>query len=216
MKRFIVSALFVIAIVSMLGPLNAAGKDQKVLLIIRDGESQDLELMLTKEVGIMKDKLEQADFQVQVATSSGVPLVAGKARVQPDLKFADVKAADFAGIILPCMAIGSVEEPVPPNPITVALVKEAVAAGKPVAAQLGGVETLAKAGVLSQKRYAYFSEEWVEATPVLEGGTYSGSGVVRDGNIVTSGICPLMAKTQGLQDGTEELTAEFIAALSGK
>ena len=37
-------------------------------------------------------------------------------------------------------------------------------------------------------------------------GIYSGRGVVQDGNIMTSGTCPMMAKMTGYKDGTAELT----------
>ena len=48
------------------------------------------------------------------------------------------------------------------------MVKEALASDKPVAAQLGSIRTLAKAGVLKDKKYAAIREF---ADPYFEGAT---------------------------------------------
>ena len=58
----------------------------KVLLIPREGRSNDLELMLTKEVGVMVGMLEKAGFDVEVATASGAPIVAETSTLKPNLK----------------------------------------------------------------------------------------------------------------------------------
>ena len=52
--------------------------------------------------------------------------------------------------------------------------------------------------------------------PVLEGALYSGAGIVQDGKIITSGICPDVLRVRGLKDGdgTAELTKALIAELS--
>jgi putative intracellular protease/amidase len=98
-----------------------------------------------------------------------------------------------------------------------AIIKEANSAGKPVAAQQSSVLTLAKAGVLSGKKYAYSTEEAAGEKPELKNGVYSGNGIVKDGNIITSGICPYLEKRYGeeyeLVDGTPQLTQAFITAL---
>ena len=181
----------------------------KVLLYIRgDGlKSYDLELMLTKEVGVMKEILEQSGFEVAVATVSGDLISADSTNLKPDLKLDDVSIADYAGFILPCMAdSGSAA------PEADAMVKKAAAAGKPVAAQYGAVWILAKAGVLKGKKYATFDEVDVNEDPDFKDAVYSGQGVIQDGNIITSGICPFMAKMRELQDGTPELTQTLIEA----
>ncbi len=182
----------------------------KVLLFIRgDGlKSYDLELMLTKEVGVMKEILEQSGFEVAVASVSGESIVAGSNSLKPDLKLDEVSIADYAGFILPCMAdSGSAA------PEADAMVKKAAAAGKPVAAQYGAVWILAKAGVLKGKKYATFDEDDVNEDPDFKDAVYSGQGVIQDGNIITSGICPFMAKTRVLQDGTPELIRMLIEAI---
>lgn len=207
MKHLLILTVGICLLVSM--PAMADGA--KVLLIIKhvEKESADLELMLTKEVGVMTDMLDQAGFEVVVASASGQPLVAENTTLKPDLKLGEVKVADYAGFILPCMAVGEV----PLLPEVAAIVKDALAEGKPVAAQFSSVMTIAKAGVLSGKKYSYFSEEWAGNRPEFKNAVFSGNDIVQDGNIITSGICPSLAKNQGQKDGTPNLTKAFIAAL---
>jgi putative intracellular protease/amidase len=91
----------------------------------------------------------------------------------------------------------------------VAIVKKAVALKKPIAAQNSAVMILYQAGGTRGKRFA------VEAdlASAVKDGTYGGIGVVRDGNLVTSGTCPLMAIQLGKPDGTPELMREIIALM---
>lgn len=176
----------------------------KILMIVNEGKSEDLGLMLTKEVGVMKGLLQKAGFEVVIATASNQPLAAGSAKVTPDLKFSDVKVADYKGFIMPCMATSAA--PLPPEGY--AIIKEAVAKGKPIAAQTGSVILLSQAGVLTGKKYALAKD-----FPPLTGAVYSGDGVVQDGKIITSGICPKMAKETGRPDGTTKLTEALVAEL---
>lgn len=180
-------------------------ESNKVLLIIRDG-SGDLEFMLKKEVIIMKETIEKAGFKVEIATLSGEPISAGAVRLKPDLKISDVSVLDYAGFILPCLAVD--DRVVPPQKEIVTLIKEVEF--KPIAAQLGAIKILAKAGLLKDKKYASAIEF---SDPYFESSTLSGSGVVKDGNIITSGICPFMARRDEIQDGTEELAIAFVKAI---
>jgi hypothetical protein len=66
---------------------------------------------------------------------------------------------------------------------------------------------------LSGKKYAFAKEE-VESVPALKDAIYGGEGIVKDGKIITSGVCPYMTKTKGLQDGTVALTKALITELA--
>lgn len=182
----------------------------KVLLFIREG-SMDLESMLRDEVRVIEATLEEAGFRVEIATITGAPMSAGSAALKPGLKTADVAMAEYAGFILPCMAVNDYE--VQPDAEAVALVKEAVALGIPVAAQLGSTRTLAKAGVLNGKKYASALEF---DDPYFAGSIFSGMGIVKDGDIITSGICPYMASNEGIKDGTKDLTLALINTIRAK
>jgi putative intracellular protease/amidase len=200
-----------IAFVLGLFALSYAANTPKVLLFMRNAEtSGDLEFMLKKEVGVMMDTLTKYGYKVVVATLDGSSFTKGSTTVKADLKLSDAKVADYAGFILPCLAVPSVPEPPEVSQDAITLVKSAIAAGKPVAAQLGSVWTLSEAGVLRGKKFAYAMQD---NNSLFSGATYAGTGVVRDGLIITSGICPYMEKQGGGKDGTPLLALTFIAAM---
>ncbi len=204
MRKYIVAIALSLAMLTS-GMVQQQGK---VLMIVNENQSFDLELMLTKEVGVMKDLLQKAGFKVVVATASKQPLAAGPAKLMPDLKLSEVKLADYKGLIMPCMA--TTEQPLPPE--AAAIIKEAVAKEKPIAAQTASVVQLWFTGVLTGKKYA-LAKGWPEGWPPLSQAIYSGDGIVQDGKIITSGICPFMAKHMGRPDGTSKLTEALIAEL---
>ncbi len=166
--------------------------------------------MLTNEVGVMKDMLTKAGFKVVTASDTGQMLGSGDAALKIDLKIADVKMADYVGLIDPCMARNF---NIQTSAGTLALIKDAVAQGKVVAAQLGGVRDLYQAGVLAGKQYAYFEDG---SAGYFKGAIYKGTRVVQDGKIITGGICPYMARDTGKKDTTDELTQKFIEALKAQ
>jgi len=216
MKHLLFLSLLILGVTSSSISELYSQESNKVLLFIRDG-SIDLEFMLTKEAGAMKDILEQSGFEVTIATVSGEPIVAGSTNLKPNLKLGDVRVTDYVGFILPCMAVG---DTLPIAIEAVAMVKKAAAEGKPVAAQLGSVLILAKAGVLMGKKYAFADSEDlnVNLSPDLKGcgGIYNGTGVIQDGNIITSGVCPFWARMNELQDGTQELSQTLIKVIKAR
>ena len=196
-----------LVVVAMAVPVVA--EDTTVLMFVRDG-ARDLELMLDRETGVMKQMLEDAGIRVVVATASGEPMRAGDFVLEADLKIADAKASDYDGFILPCMA------PAPGFPVpddVIALIEEAYKSGKPIAASRGSVAILGQAGALDGKKYSYAQEVDVNERPEFKGGTYEGTGYSQDGKITTVGICPLASRSLKLPDGTQDLTKGFIASL---
>jgi putative intracellular protease/amidase len=202
MKRILVLAALTATLAAY------AGDAPEVLLFMRPG-SADLEYMLQHEVMVMKDTLEQNGCKVVVATLDGNGFSAGSMTVNADIKLAEAKAGDYAGFILPCMMVASYPMPEISDE-AIAIVRETVAAGKPVAAQTGSLWTLAKAGVLEGRKYAYAFEEKHE---YFKGATFGGTGVIEDGPVLTSGICPHMARTMGTKDGTRELALALAEAI---
>ena len=224
MKRiinFVAIAICIAVCISLIPTKSFAQTRPKVLMIPREGYSADLKFMLEKEVWTMRLMLMRAGFKVEAATASGTTIVSPGIDLKPDLRLDEVKVADYEGFIMPCMAVGNRPGP-PVAPEAVAIVKQAVAEGKPVAAQFGSVTILAQAGVLKGKKYALFSNP-LKANPMqsfidsrFDGAIYSGRGVVQDGIIITSGVCPFMEKAFGRPDGTAKLTQAFIAELKKK
>jgi protease I len=188
--------------------LSYASDAPKVLLFMRSG-SGELEFMLKKEVTVMKDTFEKSGFKTVIATLDGSDFSAGDITVKTDIKLGEAKVEDYAGFILPCMMVASYPEP-EISQEAMDLVRDAVAAGKPVAAQTGSLWTLAKAGVLKGKKYAY---AFAEKHKYFEGATFAGTGVVRDGLVLTSGLCPHMARTMKTDDGTEGLALALVEAM---
>ena len=210
MKKLLLYSLISIGIFLSMNSEIQSQESEKVLLFIRDG-SGDLDFTLKAEVGVMKQMLEQSGFKVVIATVSGQPLVTKSAHITPDLKLEDVEVKDYSGFILPCMHAGASSEKV--NPQAIRMVKEVVLAEKPIAVQHAAIIILAKAGVLKGINYTFHAEVDTIDYPEFKGSVYIGTGVVRDGNIITSGVCPYLEKLWGLEDGTEPLTKSLIMAI---
>jgi putative intracellular protease/amidase len=205
-----------------MGPTDTFGQSsRKVLMIPREGYSQDLDLMIKMEVGVMTLLLKRAGFQVDIATTSGFPIIGPTQKIEKLLRLVDIKLDDYVGVIMPCMAVGAFPGP-PVSLETVVIVKKALSEGKPVAASTFSTIILAEAGLLKGKKYAFARDPLkTDANFKLtdlrfEGAIYGGPGVVQDGKIITSGACPFMEKGWGMQSGTVELTQKFIQAVGPK
>lgn len=206
-----VSLIFALVVTMML--LGSASQQNvpkessnKVLLILSEWGRADIQRLATNEAVVMKNMLEEAGFDVVTASALGQTFVRNDITIESDLKLADVKVADYVGFILPCMSIGIWgADSIPPE--VVAIVKQVVAEGKPIAAQHKGVVILAQAGVLAGRQYSY--ERNLSYEPRFAEAIHSGEGVVQDGNIITSAYCPY----RGSLDQTVELTKALIAEL---
>lgn len=198
-----------------------AQNPKKVLMLPREGYSSDLDLMLKMEVGVMSRLLKDAGLELDIATTSGNSIVGTTEKITGIKQLRSVNLDDYAGVIIPCMAVGAFPGPTVP-PEVIAIVKKAVADGKPVAANGNAAITLAEAGVLRGKKYSFVRDPLkpsARATATddrFTGGIYSGAGVVQDGQIITSGVCPNIERTQGMQGGTVTLTKAFIATITKK
>ena len=211
MKRAFLILLLVVSLVLSIGVSQksvSAESSNRVLLIVRETSGSDnKQYMGTNEAVVMKSMLKEAGFKVVIASASGRTFLRGDILLESDLKLAEVKIPDYVGFIIPCMELGGSTF----KPEEVAIAKQIVAEGKPVAAQRRGVDMLAQAGVLVGKRYSY--ERQVLWGTHFDEAIYSGKGVVQDGNIITSTYCPLSSQVRGSQDQTVELTKALIAEL---
>jgi putative intracellular protease/amidase len=174
----------------------------KVLVFVRKG-SHSPEYMLTHELGVMLSMLEDAGILAVVAAQSEDSYQDYEPPLHIDILLQDVNVADYDGFLLPCMAAG---KRVLIDDDAVAMVTEAAAQNKPIAAIHGTIFILAEAGLLDGKHYAYESDTFPE-------GIYDGTGVVQDGNIITAATCSEAASYYGLPDGTTELTQKLIEAV---
>jgi putative intracellular protease/amidase len=193
----------------------------RVLLIPREGSSLDLDLMIKMEVGVMTVILKNAGFEVDIATTSGQPILGPTQKLDKIMKLGDIDLNNYKGIILACMAVGAFPG-APVSQEAVALVKKALSEGKPVAANSNSGTVLAEAGVLKGKKFA-FQRDPLKTTavykttdPRFSDAIYSGQGVVQDGKIITSGVCAYIEKASGFENVTAKLTRTFIAELGSK
>jgi len=223
------AAVISLSMLLFLEPTMAFGQtSSKVLMIPREGSSQDLDLMISKEVGMMTKLLNSAGFAVDVATSSGSPLIGTAQRIDNVKRLAEVNVSDYAGVILPCMAVGLFPGP-PVAPEVILVVQKTLSSGKPVAAALGSVNILAEAGVLKGKRYSYIRNPLkpdnadARTDARFAEAVYVSPGVTQDGQIITCGVCPYAEKVNnwgmdpfGTPGAPVLLTEMFIAAIRSR
>ena len=225
MKKSIIS-FTTIFMIGLFGVSIEAKSSSKVLLILREGTSlldgAKAEASFREEVGVMISMLEKAGFKVVVASPSGQPVVGSFTTLVPDLKTAHVKSRDYVGVIMPCVALGEQERMgarrPPVDSESIKIIKQALAEGKPVAAQDASIYLLAEAGVLAGKRYASVTDVYkFFGDSRFKGAIYSEERVVKDGKIITSGICPDVHGYLGEPEhGTARLTQALIAELKKK
>ena len=215
-----VMLFFVFGIISFTSQVYGQSA-KKVLMIPREGYSGDLDLMLKMEVGVMNILLKNAGFQVDIATTSGFPIVGNTEKLPKLSRLVDIKLDDYVGIIMPCMGVGAFPGP-PVSQEAIAVVKKALADGKPVAASTWSTTILAEGGLLKGKKYAAPADP-LQTTGTrkvtdlrYEGGFYSGFGVVQDGKLITSGACPSIERSWGIPSKAAELTMTFIKAIGEK
>ena len=198
-----------------LSPKSASAETvDKVLMIIKEIHgSAELQFLENNEVFLMKHSLEEAGFLVEIASASGRTFLKGNLTLESDFKLSEVVIGDYNGFMITCSALGvntSLDRKQVPafgeaysKPEEVAIAKQIVDSGKPVAAQDRAVIILAEAGVLEGKKYSYKHELQIGNA------IYGGQGIVRDGNIITYAYCPYW----GSLDQTVELTKTLIDLL---
>jgi putative intracellular protease/amidase len=183
-------------------------KGGKVLIILSERKGVSGSQYMDDEAIIMKNILDEAGFKVEMASVSGQNYHHRSGTLYKSIsKLSDLKTDDYVGFVFPCMRKG---QNIVVLPEEASLAKRAAAEGKPIAAQHKGVVVLAEAGILSGRRYSFWSENNYEVIHQrFFGAIYGGKSVVRDGNIITSSYCPHW----GYLDQTAELITAFIAEL---
>ncbi|MCU4173608.1 DJ-1/PfpI family protein [Carboxylicivirga sp. N1Y90] len=193
--------IVLILITLLTSSISLSQTTKKVLILIKE-ESSQLEFMLENEALKMSKMLKESGFEVHTATVSGDRLHEGAVSLTPDLKLSSVKIDEYDGFIIPCMIVDNTTEEI------VSFVKIAVESNKPIAAQVASVYLLAEAGALRGKKYALYSDQ--SAKSAFAGSVYAGNGLVKDGNIITSGGCPWAEYKKRGKDQTTEITLAFI------
>lgn len=150
--------------------------DMKAVMIIASSNFRDEELFDTKDV------LEKGGVRVAIASSSLAPSRGMLGRTaKPDILVSDIKVPDYDAVIF-VGGIGAQEYW--NNPLAHKIVKDAVSAGKVVAAICIAPVTLANAGVLNGKKATSWPSEG--AALKSKGANYTKRSVEVDGKIVTA------------------------------
>ncbi len=149
---------------------------KKAVMIIAHEGFRDEELLDTKAV------LEKNGVEVKVASTMLGP-AKGKlgASVTPDMLFKEVKAQDFDAVIF-IGGPGSVEYW--DNAFAHKLLNDSVALGKVTAGICSASVTLAKSGILKEKRATVFPGDFQEL--IDNDVKYTASHLEVDGNIITA------------------------------
>jgi protease I len=159
---------------------------KRVVMVIPHEGFRDEELLDTKRV------IEGSGVEVLVA-STALSEAKGKlgAKVRPDMLNKDIDMALFDGIVF----VGGPGSPVYwDDPLAHKLIKDAERSAKVVAGICSAAVTLARAGILKNKRATVFPGDQAELLKC--GVVYTGNSVEKDGNIIT-GNGPLAASEFG-------------------
>jgi len=159
---------------------------KKVVMVIAHEGFRDEELLHPKEV------LENNGVEVKIA-STEVSEALGKlgAKVKPDMLYSDIKISDIDALVF-IGGPGSVYYW--DDPIAHRLLNQVVKSGKIAAGICSGAATLAKAGILKNKRSTVFIGNVKEL--IDNGANYTAKAVEHDQNIITANG-PLAAKDFG-------------------
>lgn len=171
---FLLSGIFVGHIMGERVMQSVTGK--RAVMIIASNNFRDEELLQPKDV------LEKNGVTVTVASSS---LKESKgmlgAKVKPDILFTDIKVTDYDAVVF---VGGSGANEYWDNTTAHKIVNDAHNAKKIVGAICIAPVTLAKAGLLKNKRATTYSSTVNEIKAA--GANYTGSDVEKDGNIITA------------------------------
>ncbi len=183
-NRLLMTALFLASfIVSGTFVFNEKGesamqsvKGKKAVMIIAQSNFRDEELLKPKEV------LEKNGVTITIASSSlkeATGMLGAKAK--PDILFTSINAADYDAVIF---VGGSGASEYWDNATAHKIANDAHNAGKIVGAICIAPVTLAKAGLLANKKSTTYSSTVNDVKS--NGAKYTGADVERDGNIITA------------------------------
>ncbi len=183
-NRFLIPALiFSYFILSGMSVLNVMGesamqsvKGKKAVMIIAQNNFRDEELLKPREV------LEKNGVIVTVASSS-LKESTGMlgAKVKPNILFTNINVTDYDAVIF---VGGSGASEYWDNPTAHKIANDASNAKKIVGAICIAPVTLAKAGLLANKKATTYSSTVNDIKSA--GAKYTGAAVERDGNIITA------------------------------
>ena len=178
----------------------------RVVIVVRGRELCQPRLA-EQEILAIARLLAEAGIEAAIATEGKRPLRSRVSILRADLRLEDLSETAYAGLIIPCAGGGGRRMRHGDSPELIDLIRRFNARKKAIAAQNSGVLALARAGILDSARFA-IEDRFAPLVPL---GIHQGAGVIRDGNIITSGSCPLHAAPEGKPDGTAAMIGQFAA-----
>jgi len=148
---------------------------KKVLMVIAPSNFRDPEYYEPKKV------LEDSGIKVMTASTSKTSKGIEGGIVKVDVLLKDAKAGDYDAV---AFIGGPGSYQFHDDKTAQELAKETVSSGKVLGAICAGVGTIAKAGVLKDKKATCFSG--IADIIKAGGAAYTGEGVTVDGNIITA------------------------------
>lgn len=197
---WVIGRVGVVLLLAVLAWSPGCSSRPRIVMLVR--ASATMEFMIPNEIRPMIERLTAAGYQVDIASETGEKIKAGKEKLAPDCSFAQVDLNRYVGLVVPCCASGPM--PKPNTEAAIRIARLAIERKLPIAAQYSGIDLLVIAGLPKETRLA---------RSYLFASAETGPGVVQDGNLVTSGTCPWMARYQNSSQMTEALMTQYIALL---
>ena len=174
MKWFVVIALL------LTFPIISPGQENHVLFLIASHNFRDEELLVTKKL------LEEGGFRVTIASSS-LKTAYGmlRTKIKPDTLISQVKVEDYNAIVL---IGGSGAKEYWDNLLVHKLLHQALQKGKVIGAICIAPVTLAKAGILKNRKATVWWSPTIDLRKILKnyGAEFVDRSVVIDGKIITA------------------------------
>ena len=178
----------------------------RVVIVVRGRELCQPRLA-EQEILAIARLLAEAGIEAAIATEGKRPLRSRVSILRADLRLEDLSETAYAGLIIPCAGGGGRRIPQGDSPELIDLIRRFNARKKAIAAQNSGVLRPREGGNPRWRKVRHRGS--VRAARPL--GIHQGAGVIRDGNIITSGSCPLHAAPAGKPDSTAAMIGQFAA-----
>ena len=181
----------------------------RALLIVR-GRDLCHPRLAEQEILTIVRLLAEFGIEAAIATEGKRPIRSRESILRADARLEDVAESEYEGLIIPCACGGGERAQLGDSPELIDLIRRFNARGKAIAAQNSGVLALARAGILEGAEFAIEDR----FAPLVPRGFHRGAGVIRDGNIITSGRCPLHGAPGGDAGGTAAMVGQFAACVA--
>ncbi|NOZ64742.1 MAG: DJ-1/PfpI family protein [Caldiserica bacterium] len=162
-------------------PAVSPAQNNRVLFLIAAQNFRDEELLITRKM------LEEGEFKVVIASSSSPSIARGMlgTKIKPDIPVSRIQVEDYRAIVL---IGGAGAKEYWNNSLVHKLLRQALQKGKVIGAICIAPVTLAKAGILKNRRATVWWSSSIDLRKALKhyGAKFVDKNVVIDGKIITA------------------------------